>query len=279
MHDFLAYLAAILRAMLAAAVGLVLPRRWWDALESLPIERLSTLSGLITCLAGLVLGARGFLAYARRSADAAVNAGLDLAARQASHRAAGELSTWDLQTLNVFSVPAFILFTPLGFFSAYLALTGAARVVSALVGQPVGDPVVTALDAAAGRVRRRRSAAKASREREALEGPEVPDRLFTGSWAGLPDVDYVVVASRRKPGWTAGTFVITSDKWYTLGEPFDTRLPHGLRTVYPLTEHKGAEVLRRGVGYELPPLSGTARRTSGPGRSARRQAPAETGRS
>ena len=108
---------------------------------------------------------------------------------------------------------------------------------------------------------------RAEAVRHRAEGPVVADRLYTGDWAGLEGVDFVVVASRRKPDWTRGTFVITSDKWYTLGDPFDLHLPQGLRTVYPLTEQKVMEVLRRGVAYELPPLF-TARPRAAAGRSA-----------
>jgi hypothetical protein len=71
-------------------------------------------------------------------------------------------------------------------------------------------------------------------------------------------VDYVVVAARRKPGWTKGTWVVTNDGWFTLGEPFDRPMPNGLRTVYPLTlQTSTLEVLRKGVSYELPPLRKT----------------------
>jgi hypothetical protein len=106
--------------------------------------------------------------------------------------------------------------------------------------------------------RRLRSDARARSERDArlaLEKIDEPDRRYHGEWAGLPDVTYVVVAARRKPGWTKGTWVITSDGWFTLGEPFDRPMPNGLRTVYPLTlQTSTLEVLRKGVSYELPPL-------------------------
>ena len=68
----------------------------------------------------------------------------------------------------------------------------------------------------------------------------------------------MVVAARRKPGWVTGTWVITNDGWFTLGEPFDRPTPNGLRTVYPLTlQTSTLEVLRKGVSYELPPLRST----------------------
>jgi hypothetical protein len=267
MRAFLDYLAGIARALLAVAWAL-LPQRYWNTLESLPVERACWFSGLATLAVGLFVGSRGLLAYLDRASRASVDAAFELAVRQVQGKAAGpDITTWDLQQLSIFSFVAFLLFTPLGVFSLYLVFSGAARVISSWIDQPVGDPLLTGLDAIARRsvrgARRRRTVAT----RRRAEGPEVPDRLFTGAWAGLEGVDLVVVASRRKPDWTRGTFVITSDKWYTLGEPFDLQLPQGLRTIYPLTEQKVMEVLRRGVAYELPPLF-TARPRAAAGRSA-----------
>lgn len=59
-----------------------------------------------------------------------------------------------------------------------------------------------------------------------------------------------------QPGWDSGAFVITRDKWYRLGGPVERQTPGGLRTLYPLTELRDHEALRRGVPYELPPVSG-----------------------
>lgn len=260
MSALLEYLAAVGCALLALAAA-PLPKRWWDSLEALPIRRAAALSGLATAAAGLVMGGRGLLAYLGRASNAAIDATIELTARQARGEAPlTDVTTFDLQRLSIFSFVAFVLFTPLGLLALYLVVSGVVRAASSWVEQPLGDPLLTGLDAALSRASRRlrRRSADASRKRQ--EGPEVPDRLFTGAWAGLEGVDYVVVASRRKPDWTAGTFVITRDKWYTLGEPFDMQLPQGLRTVYPLTEQKVAEVLRRGVPYELPLLSSAPRR-------------------
>ena len=56
----------------------------------------------------------------------------------------------------------------------------------------------------------------------------------------------------QQPARAAGQF----EHRPTLGEPFDRPLPQGLRTLYPLTAQTlGADVLRKGVSYELPPLS------------------------
>jgi hypothetical protein len=217
----------------------------------------------------LAVGGRGLLAYLDRAARASVDAAFNLAARQVRGEAGGpDITTWHLQQLSIFSFVAFLLFTPLGLFATYLVVSGVARAISGWVDQPVGDPLLTWLDAVARRTIRRTARRRAEAARRRAEGPEVPDRLFTGDWAGLDGVDLVVVASRRKPDWTRGAFVITSDKWYTLGEPFDLELPQGVRTIYPLTEQKVMEVLRRGLAYQLPPLF-TARSRAAAGRPAR----------
>jgi hypothetical protein len=84
-------------------------------------------------------------------------------------------------------------------------------------------------------------------------------------------VDFVVVSVRRKPGWTKGTWVITPDGWYVLGEPFDRPMPNGLRTVYPLTLQNTLEAVRKSVQYELPPMrpSKTPMRSSETPKAAR----------
>lgn len=238
----------------AALLGGFLPRRRWDALPGLPIEPLATVSGFVTLASGVLVGVAGFLQFAWQAAGGIVDTSVGVAERQVRHETAGEMTTFAMQGVSAFSVVAFLFFTPLGLFALYLGVTGLVRAVSAVADDPVGDPVLTGIDLlvtrSAGTVRRTR--ARRARERE--EGPAVPDRLLPADSADLQGFDYVVVSSRRKPDWTVGTAVITSDKWYTLGRAFEVRLPEGLRTVYPLREQKATEVLRRGVQYELPPL-------------------------
>lgn len=256
------YLTALLRGLAAVPAGL-LPRRYWErVLYRLPISRLALVSALLTFLLGGFIGPRGFLDYATRAAGAANQAMLEIAARQnAGQLPAGEpITTAAPVAFSILSLVAFALFTPLGLVATYLTISGFVRAVSSFVDEPFGDPILTGIDAVVRRLSSRAADASRRRAREREEGREVADRLYTGEWAGLSSVDYVVVAARRKPGWNAGAFVITSGQWYTLGTPFDLRLPEGLRTVYPLTEQRVNEVLRRGVAYELPPLERTGRR-------------------
>jgi hypothetical protein len=250
---------------LAAAMAALLPCRYWQVLYRLPIRAMSLPSAIATVLIGLVAGGRGFMAYATLAAEAASQAALEAAARQTSGAASsGEpITTLTPQLVSVASVVAFTLFTPLGLLATYLTVSGLLRVAAVVTDHPAGDPFMTGLDEMARAVWRRVRASRAAKRRLSDEGPETADRLFMGEGVGLDGVDYAVVASRRKPDWTSGTIVVTPDGWYRIGEPFDARLPYGLRTIYPLTRLETSEVLRRAVQYELPPLQ------RGPGRIER----------
>jgi len=239
---------------LAALPGGFLPRRRWDALPALPIEPLATVSGFVTLATGVLVGVAGFLQFAWQAAGGIVDTTVQIAGRQVRHEAPGEITSLTMQSVSAFSVVAFLLFTPLGLFALYLGVTGLVRALAAVAGDPAGDPVLTGIDLLVARSTGEVRQTRARRAREREEGLAVPDRLLPADSADLQGFDYVVVSSRRKPEWTAGTAVITSDKWYTLGRAFEVRLPEGLRTVYPLREQRATEVLRRGVQYELPPL-------------------------
>jgi hypothetical protein len=101
-----------------------------------------------------------------------------------------------------------------------------------------------------GRERRQRDNERQTRD--ALEGPEVPDRAVSSAAAGLAGCDLVIVASRRKPGWESGVTVFTADAAYRIGSPVERTIAGRLRTLYPLTEHKDFEAVRKSVHYDLP---------------------------
>lgn len=216
----------------------LLPRRRWDDFD-LPILDVNFWSAMLTCLGGAALGITGYFSYMAYV----------LAQRE-----------WTAPPMMIYVFVSYVVATPRGLIALYLALSGLLRAVSSYVGEPMGDPVLTILDNLWSwtRASNRERSARVARER--LEGADEPDRRFTGDWAGRPNVTFVIVAARRKPEWTAGTWVVTSDGWFTLGEPFDRQTPNGLRTVYPLTlQTSTLDVLRKGVSYELPPLRPPAR--------------------
>lgn len=224
-------------------------------LHVLPIPRAAALSAILTVIASAVIGLGGFLEHGER-----VQRQLgEMIVRVAEGQLKGNIP----EDARYNAAPAaiamltpleFALLTPLGLLASYLALSGIARGVGCVTGEPFGDPLLTAVDSGVRRLVGGTRDAQHRRTRLRREGVEVPDRLYPADWAGVADADFVVVASRRKPEWEAGTFVITSDKWYKLGVPFELDLPDGLRTIYPLKEQTLNEVMRRSVSYELPPL-------------------------
>jgi hypothetical protein len=231
-----------------------LPKRYWQSFD-LPVQNVAPLSSFMTMIAGFVIGIPGYFAYLARLQGVAGLSILEISKLQVQ----GKLP----ETEAVSAVPAgvyalstisFAFASPLGLFCTYLVISGLIRVASAYTGEALGDPILTALDWLGRRMftTRQQQAVRVARER--LEKIDEPDRRYDGEWAGLTGVDFVIVAARRKPEWTRGTWIITDDGWFVLGEPFDRPMPNGLRTIYPLSEQKTLEPLRKSVQYRLPPL-------------------------
>ena len=239
----------------AAVVLGAAPRRVWHRLEPpFPLSRTATAAGVLTIVVGFVLGVPGYFAFAEQLGSANNDWMLrQLAAAPGPNDAAVGMVPYGISMLSLF---LFLFVTPTGLLAVYLVTSGTIRAVAASldVEDARGDFVLSA----AHRVWTRGWAelwqwyARAARGR--LEGEERPDMLQTGEWAGV-DADYVVLASRRKPEWTAGAIILTSSDWYKLGVPFDIDTPAGLRTAYPLKKMEAVEVVRRGIEYELPRLA------------------------
>lgn len=233
----------------------MLPRRMWNAWDGpLPVARMAGVSALLTFLSSFAVGIPGLLRYAGLAAgDVADN--IILTSHAVNTGRAPLMALPGAFAVSLFSLPAFLFFTPVGWLSTYLFVTGLYRSIASATGEPQGDPLLDLLEARWTAARRRRRERMAAAERRALEGPEVPDVLLSGPDGGVPEAEYVVIASRLKPGWEQGTFVMTPDAWYRLGPPFDRHYVHGLRRVYPLIRPGEAEVIRRQVRYQLPPFS------------------------
>lgn len=240
---------------IGAVLVSLLPRRHWSRFDVWPVEAMVPVSGVLTGLAGAALGIRGFFAYLARVSASPAASILEVSRLQVE----GQLP----ETVAVSAVPAamwavapfaFAFFTPVGLSAIYLVASGWFRVLSWWIAAPHGDPLLTGIDTLTHRFRTGAAARSTQRRRLEAEGADEPDRRYAGEWADLPAVDFVIVAARRKAGWTAGTFVITPDGWFTLGQPFDRPMPHGMRTIYPLTAQTTLEVMRKGVAYDLPPL-------------------------
>jgi hypothetical protein len=144
--------------------------------------------------------------------------------------------------------------------SLYMVASGVMRIASALADDIRGDPLLTGLDEAIRGRRSRLAALRDKRARELREGPEVADRLVRGDVVGRGDVAFVLLASRIKPDWGHGSCLVGQDgAAYRIGHPFDIETPAGLRRAYPLTAATTLEVIRHGIPYDLPPVSGKRR--------------------
>jgi len=210
-----------------------------------------TIAAIATLLTGFVIGVIGFLRFAQEAASANNTLMLEIAGRQASGTLKGDITGAAPVALTMLSSLAFAIGTPLGWLSTYLVVTGLVRSVAAAVGERRGDPIVGSTRRLIARWRRRRRESRAVATLAALAGPEVADRIVGGERFGLI-ADLVIVASRPKPEWTAGTVLDCGGRWLRVGEAVERTLPVGLRTLYPLVEMREVEVFRRVVRYDLP---------------------------
>jgi hypothetical protein len=240
---------------LAAMVAALLPYRLWERLPgSFQMVRASFASALVFFFLAFAIGIPGFLDHAAYLVSASNAAILKVAEQQiASGMREGDPKEVRFETgLNALALFTFLLLTPKGWLTMYLGGTGTFRMAAAWFDDPVGDPVLTGLDEIVWRRRERRRIRDERRTREALEGPEIPDRVISGAKAEIPGCDLVIVSSRRKPGWARGVVVFTATACYRIGEPVERTIAGNLRTLYPLTEHKDFEAVRKSVNYDIP---------------------------
>ena len=235
--------------LIAGLVAAWLPFRRWRGLPLwILTDRAAFASGLLTVLGGAAIGIPGFLEHA----GANVSFLNQTIVSEAQRTAQVDYNRGMVMGFSGLSIFTFLFLTPTGLLTLYLLGSGSVRAAAAWFDDPVGDPILTGLDYVVSGGRERRREATAFREREALEGPEIPDRVVTASAAGLAGCDLVIVASRRKPGWEHGTTVFTADAAYRIGHPEERTIAGRLRTLYPLTEHKDFEAIRKSVHYDLP---------------------------
>ena len=165
---------SLARWFLAVPAGL-LPRRWWEAFDSLPIRRMAGFSALATLAVALAVGTAGFFAFVPRAADGIADAALIAAQRQAADPRGGDrMSMLPAMMASGLSPIAFFIATPAGWLTIYLGVTGAARALAAWFDDPLGDPVLTGLGMLAVRGRDAARSRRARRGRERAEGREAP---------------------------------------------------------------------------------------------------------
>jgi hypothetical protein len=217
--------------------------------------RAAFISGIATVGIGLTIGVPGYFAFAEGLADANNTWMLrQLAGPQTAATGSVGLVPYGMSVITLF---IFVFLTPIGLLSTYVVGSGFVRAVGGWFDDPRGDFLLSAVAWLATTARARYTRDRQRIERERREGADRPDVLKTGEWARI-DADFVVLSARRKAEWTAGAIVMSGDDWYRLGVPYDLDTPFGLRTAYPLKKLDTVEVVRRGILYELPPLSGRA---------------------
>jgi hypothetical protein len=249
-ESFGAYVGGLF-TRLAGIAAAMLPARLWPHLDRhLPVTESAFIASLLTLLAGAAIGIPGFLNHATEQAAFNTQAMLNAAVSNSPDAQSVDSSmSVGMSSLSLFT---FLLLTPLGWATVYLGLTGLGRTVAAALDEPHGDFFLTVVDKVLVRSVRSGQARSARTSREELEGPQVADRVVPGAQVGLPGAQLVVVASRRKPDWDAGTVVVTDGPVYRVGVIVERTIHGRLRTLYPLTEHKDFETFRRTVRYELP---------------------------
>jgi hypothetical protein len=236
-------------AFALALPAALLPHRLWGRLPAwVPVESAAFVSGILTLVAGTAVGIPGFLAHAGANVSIANQGVLDAAMRDPTvgyerGMVAGAVS------LSIFT---FLLLTPTGWVTLYLVGSGGVRAGAGWFDDPIGDPILTGIDHLIRASRNREQERSGQRTREALEGPEIPDRAVSSARAEMPGCDLVIVSSRRKPGWERGVVVYTATACYRIGEPVERTVAGKLRTLYPLTEHTDLEAVRKSVQYDMP---------------------------
>jgi hypothetical protein len=240
---------------LGAMAASLLPFRHWQRLPaSFEMTRAAFASSLITFFLAFAIGIPGFLDHAGYLVSETNALTLKAAQKQIEEHVRDDdpKAVRFAPAMNALAIFTFLLMTPKGWATMYLGGTGALRLAGALFDDPLGDPALTGIDEIVWRRRARRKALEEVRTREALEGPEIPDRVVSSAKAGIPGCDFVIVSSRAKPGWARDVVVYTQDACYRIGDPVERSVQGKLRTLYPLTEHTDLEAVRRSVHYDMP---------------------------
>ncbi len=237
------------------ALAALLPRRLWPSLDPyVPASGAAAVSAAATIVVACAIGIPGFLRYAGDTASAHNTAALrSWESGDPAFDGEGALRRVPMG-MNALAVPMFLFLTPLGWATTYLGTTGALRLASAILDEGLGDPILTGLDTMLVRSRRGTRRTLEGLQREAMEGPEMPDRIASSAQLGITAADFVIVASRRKPGWDTGTVLLTEEGTaYRIGAIEERTIGGRLRTLYAVTLHTDLETFRRVVRYELPP--------------------------
>ena len=135
------------------------------------------------------------------------------------------------------------------------------RVAANIAEEPLGDILLTMLDAGWVRIEHGGRAATEHQLRALFEGPAVADVLCTGAQIGIDGAELVVVAARRKADWRVGTAVIVGpeEEWFRIASIEERTMIAGCVT--STGSYGMAKRRRPGTSCATP----VAERTVGPG--------------
>jgi len=227
-----------------------LPARYWQEMR-----RGAYLSILLTAAIGVRIGYAGFFEQAQKAGREGAALALKLGAPGGAGGLNGMSQTDAVAaalTGSALAPLAFFLFTPLGWLADYLFISAIFRGLTLAVDNPWGDPLLTVIDRLVRGKRAETLARKQAEERVLAEGPEVPDQILECRKFAGKEADYVIVASRRKEGWTLLTTVIADSVRLRIGDPLERNVDGLLRTCYPLKVIRDIQVDRRIVHYDWP---------------------------
>lgn len=228
----------------------LLPARYWQG-----ARRGALLSIVLTAGLGVKIGLSGFLEAARQAGELGAELALKAGAPDRVGGTGGLDQTTAVQVAlqsSALAPFAFFFFTPLGWLADYLFCSAVFRGITLAADHPWGDPLLTGIDHVVRSRRAEARARKAAAEREAAEGPEVPDVVLECKKFAGEEADYVVVSSRRKDAWLPATTVVVQSSRLRVGEPREMTVEGRLRTCYPLKLIRDLQVDRRLVHYDWP---------------------------
>ena len=248
-----------LRALSSRAVEVCLgtlialaPRRHWAHLERrFHVGPYLMLSAVLSLTVGIVIGVPAFSSHLSAAMSAASRLTIRAAAAQIQRPEGPEPTTRLTSALSAMFIVSFVL-TPVGFLTTYLAASGVFRAACVWFDDPLGDPVLTLLDAMVRRLRLGAAGAIRRVQQRRRFGSAVPDEVVRGAAAGFANADFVVMASRPKEGWTKGLMIVADDGAYRVVDVVEKTIDRHTRVLYVLQRKTDSEILRRTIRYALP---------------------------
>jgi hypothetical protein len=208
------------------------------------------MSPLITLCGAVTVGVPLFLQHLLVSASDAQRLAASLASRL-PRRPDEEAIVAGAQTLSLVSTASFVM-TPAGFAVTYVAMSSAARLLGAYLGDPSGDPLIASADWVRRRSAQLFSGVVSQIAVRARFGRDEPDAIVRGTEHGFVEADFIVVAARPKPEWTQGTVIFSDRRYFEVQQPTERLISQRHRVLYPLKRRHDFDIVRKAVRYDLP---------------------------